>query len=164
MFINRSKNKSGTTSVRVLQKRGRNNVLVKSFGSSRDMSEIERMVEQAQEFIRRQTGTYYNLFNQPPEQNLEDFTMSDLAATNCGCGNDGCGCNNNCGCGNGTSLFGDNSCSCILWIICLMCLCGNNGCGCSNNCGYGNDSCWIIIVLLLLCSGGCGCGNNGCGC
>lgn len=73
MFINRSKNKSGTTSVRVLQKRGRNNVLVKSFGSSRDMSEIERMVEQAQEFIRRQTGTYYNLFNQPPEQNLEDF-------------------------------------------------------------------------------------------
>lgn len=31
------------------------------------------MVEQAQEFIRRQTGTYYNLFNQPPEQNLEDF-------------------------------------------------------------------------------------------
>ena len=73
VFINRSKNKSGTTSVRVLQKRGRNNVLVKSFGSSRDMSEIERMVEQAQEFIRRQTGTYYNLFNQPPEQNLEDF-------------------------------------------------------------------------------------------
>ena len=53
--------------------------------------------------------------------------MSDLAATNCGCGNDGCGCNNNCGCGNGISLFGDNSCSCILWIICLMCLCGNNG-------------------------------------
>ena len=96
------------------------------------------------------------------EQNLEDFTMSDLAATNCGCGNDGCGCNNNCGCGNGTGLFGDNSCSCILWIICLMCLCGNNGYGYSNNCGCGNDSCWITIVLLLLCSGGCG--NNGCGC
>jgi len=103
-----------------------------------------------------------SLHNMKCEQNLEDFTMSDLAATNCGCGNDGCGCNNNCGCGNGTGLFGDNSCSCILWIICLMCLCGNNGYGCSNNCGCGNDSCWIIIVLLLLCSGGCG--NNGCGC
>ena len=53
--------------------------------------------------------------------------MSDLAATNCGCGDERCGCNNNCGCGNGNSLFGDNSCNCILWIICLMCLCGNNG-------------------------------------
>ncbi len=44
MFVNRSKNKSGTVSVRVLQKRGRNNVLIKSFGSSRDEKEIERMV------------------------------------------------------------------------------------------------------------------------
>lgn len=73
MFINRSRNKSGTTSVRVLQKRGGNNVLVKSFGSSRDESEIERMVKQAREFILRQTGTYYNLFNPPPEQDVEDF-------------------------------------------------------------------------------------------
>ncbi len=95
--------------------------------------------------------------------------MSDLAATNCGCDcgcgcdsgcSTGCGCNNNCGCNNGcgTSLFGNggNSCSCILWIICLMCCCGNNsGCGCNNN-GC-NDSCWIIILLLLLCGNGCGC-------
>lgn len=76
--------------------------------------------------------------------------MSDLAATNCGC--------NDCGCGGwGTSLFGGgNSCSCILWIICLLCCGGNNGCG--NNNGCCNDSCWIIILLLLCC------GNNGCGC
>ncbi|MCC2725280.1 hypothetical protein G5A92_05665 [Blautia massiliensis] len=97
--------------------------------------------------------------------------MSDIAATNCGCDcgcgcdsgcSTGCGCNNNCGCNNscGTSLFGNggNSCSCILWIICLMCCCGNNnGCGCNNN-GC-NDSCWIIILLLLLCGNGCGCNN-----
>ena len=73
MFINRSKNKSGTVSVRVLQKRGRNNVLVKSFGSSRDEKEIERMVEQARIYIQQQTGTYYHLFNQPPEQGIETF-------------------------------------------------------------------------------------------
>ncbi len=78
MFVNRSKNKSGTTSVRVLQKRGRNNVLVKSFGSSHDESEIDRMVEQARDFIRHQSGTYYNLFNQPPEQSIEDF-IGDLS-------------------------------------------------------------------------------------
>ena len=82
--------------------------------------------------------------------------MSDLAATNCGCGEDrgGCGCNSN----NGWGLScGNNSCCNILWIIILLCLCGNNGWGCNNGCGNG-DSCWIIIVLLLLCGNGCGCG------
>ena len=36
----------------MLQKRGRNNVMVKSFGSSRDEAQIARMVEQAREFIQ----------------------------------------------------------------------------------------------------------------
>lgn len=31
------------------------------------------MVEQAREFILRQSGTYYTLFNQPPEQSIESF-------------------------------------------------------------------------------------------
>lgn len=78
MFVNRSKNKSGTVSVRVLQKRGRNNVLVKSFGSSRDEREIEQMVEQARIYIQQQTGTFYNLFNPAPERNIEDF-IEDLS-------------------------------------------------------------------------------------
>ena len=73
MFVNKSKNKSGTTSVRVLEKRGRNNVLVKSFGSSTEDSEIEKMVAEAKSFILRQTGAYYNLFNQPQETSIEDF-------------------------------------------------------------------------------------------
>lgn len=78
MFVNRSKNKSGTVSVRVLQKRGRNNILVKSFGSSRDEKEIERMVEQARIYIQQQTGTFYHLFNQPPELSIDDF-IGDLS-------------------------------------------------------------------------------------
>ena len=73
MFINRNKNKSGSISVRVLQKRGGNNVLVKSFGSSTDAKEIERMERLAHEFIRKQTGTYYNLFTPPPAQDIEGF-------------------------------------------------------------------------------------------
>lgn len=92
--------------------------------------------------------------------------MSDLAATNCGCGDDrscgcGCGCENNndngCGIMGG---FGSNNCCSILWIIILLCMCGNGNRGCSNW-GGGDNCCWIIIVLLLLC-----CGNNGndCGC
>ena len=76
MFINKSKNKSGSISVRVLQKRGRNNVMLKSFGSSTDQAEIDRMVKQAREFIARQTGTLYNLFNPPPKQDVSDFIES----------------------------------------------------------------------------------------
>lgn len=59
--------------MRVLQKRGRNNIMVKSFGSSADATEIDRLVVQAREFIARQTGTFYHLFNLPPEPNISDF-------------------------------------------------------------------------------------------
>lgn len=76
MFVNRSKNKSGTVSVRVLQKSGRNNMLVKSFGSSREEKEIDAMVKEAEEFIQRQTGTYHHLFNPPPEQDIDSFVGS----------------------------------------------------------------------------------------
>ncbi len=72
--------------------------------------------------------------------------MSDLAATNCGCG-----CND-----------GGNNCCSILWIIILLSICGNgsgfnlgnNGCGNNDGCG-----CLWIILLLLFCGGN----NNGCG-
>lgn len=47
MFGNLCKNKSGTVSVHVLQIRGRNNVLVKSLGSSSDVKEIERLLKAA---------------------------------------------------------------------------------------------------------------------
>lgn len=86
--------------------------------------------------------------------------MSDLAATNCGCGCEG-GLRSNGG-----------SCNCIIWLLILSCICGGNtgfgfGGDCGNGCG--GNSCWILILLLLFCGNGfggdCGCGNNsGCGC
>lgn len=80
--------------------------------------------------------------------------MSDLAATNCGCG-----CDNGCDNGSGAAFFGGNSCSCILWIIVLMYFCGGNTYG-NNGCGCGDNSCLLLILLLLCCGGngfGCGC-------
>ena len=75
--------------------------------------------------------------------------MSDLAATNCGCG---CDSGNN-------GLFNGSSCGCnVIWILLLLnCFCGN-GNSMFNSCG--NDSC-LLILLLLFCCGGNG---NGCGC
>ncbi|MGL5437370.1 MAG: chorion class high-cysteine HCB protein 13 [Lachnospiraceae bacterium] len=71
--------------------------------------------------------------------------MSDLAATNCGCG---CERNERGGCGN------------FIWIILLLCCCGGNDCdngfgGCGNGCG--GD--FILIILLLCCCGGNGFGG-----
>lgn len=89
--------------------------------------------------------------------------MSDLAATNCGCGCDdrcGCGQEESCGCGGGMmNCFGNgSSCSCILWIIILLSFCGNSGFGCSRGgCGCADNSCLLIIILLLCCGGGFGC-------
>lgn len=82
--------------------------------------------------------------------------MSDLSATNCGCGCDS-GCGNNCTGGN--SLFGNGNCGCsIIWIILLLSICGGNswgqsGCGCE-----GNNNCLLLILLLLFCN------NDFCGC
>lgn len=68
--------------------------------------------------------------------------MSDLAATNCGCG-----CND------------DGGCNSIIWLIILLSLCG--GCGTSSLSNNGGcDSCvWIILLLFF-----CGNNGNGCGC
>lgn len=69
--------------------------------------------------------------------------MSDLAATNCGCG-----CND------------DGGCNSIIWLIILLscCGCGNGVLG-GNDCG--NNSCiWIILLLLFCCNGN----GNGLGC
>ncbi len=75
--------------------------------------------------------------------------MSDLSATNCGCGCDAARRDGGC--------FGNNSCR---WIILLLCCCG----GCGNGFGgNGNDSC-LWIILLLCCCGGFGGGYNDCGC
>lgn len=79
--------------------------------------------------------------------------MSDLSATNCGCG---CGNERSGGCG-----LGNNSC---LWIILLLIFCGGNSCGFGRSGCGGDDSCLWIILLLIFCGG---CGNSrsgGCGC
>ena len=78
--------------------------------------------------------------------------MSDLTATNCGCGCD----NGNNGC-----------CSTLIWLLLLTSCCGNgNGFFGGNGCGNDNSCLWLILILC--CCGGCGnggfFGNNGCGC
>lgn len=67
--------------------------------------------------------------------------MSDLSATNCGCG-----CERN--------ERGKNNFSCI-WIILLLLCCGNGSWGCGGR-DNGCDCLWIILILLFCCGDGCG--------
>ena len=68
MFVRRKANKSGTTSVVVVDKSGGSFRQVKSFGSSRDPAEIERLCKEASEWILRYGG-----------QQLIDFDASERA-------------------------------------------------------------------------------------
>ncbi len=69
--------------------------------------------------------------------------MSDLTATNCGCG-----CND-----------GGNSCCSIIWILVLLSLLnnGDNGCGCNGALGanaFGDNGCLLLLLLLCCCGNG----------
>lgn len=71
--------------------------------------------------------------------------MSDLAATNCGCGNE---------CGNRSFGCGSN----LLFILLILCLYGNHDDDCDSCFGnFGNDRCGCLIWIIIL---SCICGNG----
>ncbi len=78
--------------------------------------------------------------------------MSDLTATNCGCG---CAETN-----------GGSCCNTLIWLLLLSCFCGNGNNSCGGGCGFGGDNCLWLILLLCCCGGNNGgiFGGNGCGC
>ena len=54
----KKKNKSGSISIQILEKRGRKNHLLKSIGSSSNEEEVQRLKKEAEEFIRQKTGQF----------------------------------------------------------------------------------------------------------
>ena len=77
--------------------------------------------------------------------------MSDLSATNCGCGCDdgrrgnGCGCGNDCG-------FANNSC---LWIILLLICVADTAMTVACGSSY-YSSCGGLLAMVVAGCGGCG--------
>lgn len=56
MFVRKNRNRSGSVSVQIIQKVGRKNKVVKTIGSSGDPQEIEKLVQLADQEIRRLEG------------------------------------------------------------------------------------------------------------
>lgn len=77
MLIRRKPNKSGSFSVQVLDKRDGRNVLLRSFGSSKDESELISMEREASDFISRFGGQRVLDFDEDlpplPEEEAETF-------------------------------------------------------------------------------------------
>ena len=72
MFIRRKPNKSGSFSVQVLDKRNGRNVLLRSFGSSKDEAELLAMERVAADFIAGYGGQGVIDFEEGPPPSAEE--------------------------------------------------------------------------------------------
>ncbi len=57
MFIRKLKNRSGSVSIQAIEKKNGRYYVVKSFGSSKDPNEIEKLLFAAKTFLLNPTGT-----------------------------------------------------------------------------------------------------------
>jgi len=77
VFIRRKPNKSGSFRVQVLDKRNGRNVLLHSFGSSKDENELKEMERRASDYILRYGGQHVLDFENgsptSPEEEAESF-------------------------------------------------------------------------------------------
>lgn len=78
MFIREKKNSSGSVSVQVLQKVGRQNRLLKTIGCTKDASELLGLRQLARDYISSQTGQLSLSLDSEPSQNWYDQTLSSI--------------------------------------------------------------------------------------
>lgn len=78
MFVRKKKNKSGSTSVQIIDKTGRSYRVIKTLGSSRDVDEIERLVQLGTSIINKKDDNQLRLFSAKTEaeQAIETFCQS----------------------------------------------------------------------------------------
>lgn len=72
MFIRKNKNRSGSYSIQVIEKQGRKNKVIKSFGAARDQSKIDILIKEAELFIERRKGLI-PLFNSQEDALINAF-------------------------------------------------------------------------------------------
>lgn len=76
MFIRKKLNKSGTTSIQIIQKVGRSNKIIKTIGSSSNPNEIERLYQKALYEMPRVYGA--TLFDTPAEPVISELSNDSI--------------------------------------------------------------------------------------
>jgi hypothetical protein len=72
MFVRKKPNKSGKVSIQVIDKSSGKYKVVKTFGSSNDNSEINKMIDEAKQFVKQRTGLIemdFTLLEKAPKEN-----------------------------------------------------------------------------------------------
>lgn len=72
MFVRKKPNKSGKVSIQVIDKSSGKYKVVKTIGSSNDTSEINRMIDEAKQFVKQRTGLIemdFTLLEKAPKEN-----------------------------------------------------------------------------------------------
>ena len=72
MFVRKKPNKSGKVSIQVIDKSSGKYKVVKTFGSSNDPSEINRMIDEAKQFVKQRTGLIemdFTVLEKAPKEN-----------------------------------------------------------------------------------------------
>lgn len=76
MFIRKKLNKSGTTSIQIIQKAGRSNKIIKTIGSSSNPNEIDRLYQKALYEMPRLYGA--TLFDTPTEPIISELSNDSI--------------------------------------------------------------------------------------
>ena len=86
MFIRKKRNASGSISVQIIEKIGRNNKVVQTIGSSKDEIEIELLYEEGLKLIPQLTKQpILNLFPNDNSENIIDTFVKNLSTNSIVC-------------------------------------------------------------------------------
>jgi len=75
MFVRKNKNRSGSYSIQVIQKMGRKNKVIKTFGSASSQDKIDLLLREAELFIEKQKGAM-TLFKSNEDLLIEAFIQT----------------------------------------------------------------------------------------
>ena len=76
MFVRRKANKTGSTSVQVIDKSKGHYRVIKSFGTGNTEAEVVRLEEHGRQYVRERTGRNWTLFENEDEIKLDNFISS----------------------------------------------------------------------------------------
>ena len=86
MFIRKKRNASGSVSVQIIEKIGRNNKIVQTIGSSKDIDEIEVLYQEGLKLIPQLTKQpLLDLFPNDNSENIIDIFVKNLSTNSIVC-------------------------------------------------------------------------------
>jgi hypothetical protein len=78
VFIRKKKNRSGSISIQVIDTSGKQDRLLKSFGSTKDPQKLKRLIQQAHKFISEYRGQEEIAFEYNEDKTFIEYLKTGL--------------------------------------------------------------------------------------